>query len=81
MRNILFYLCYQTEWFCITPYTYNNKQITHHLTLIPLWLLFNSAFECIILNGHVDVSCCLATAAVSESNESTERREHMRTEE
>lgn len=32
------------------------------------------AVGCIILNGHVGVSGCLATAAVSESNESTEER-------
>lgn len=38
------------------------------------------AVGCIILNGHVGVSGCLATAAVSESNESTEKREHVRTE-
>lgn len=38
------------------------------------------AVGCIIFNGHVGVSGCLATAAVSESNESTERREHVRTE-
>lgn len=38
------------------------------------------AVGCIILNGHVGVSGCLATAAVSESNESTERREHVRME-
>lgn len=47
---------------------------------MPLWLLCSSAFECIILNGHVGVSCCLATSAVCESNESTEKREHVGTE-